>query len=54
MVLSDKSDLKSDLESKKEIVDLRIKNMEKQENQFREKATRLQNEVMKEMGQDSA
>ena len=52
MVLSKKADLKSDLDSKKEIIGLRIKNMEKQENQLRDKATKLQDEVMKEMGQD--
>lgn len=52
MVLSKKDDLKEDLSSKKEIVDLRIKNMEKQEDQLREKASKLQEEVMKEMGQD--
>ncbi len=52
MVLSKKPDLESDLKSKKEIVELRIKNMEKQENQTREKASKLQAEVLKEMGQD--
>ncbi len=52
MVLSKKDDLKTDLNSKKEVVELRIKNMEKQENQLREKASKLQNEVLKEMGQD--
>ena len=49
MVLSEKDDLKTDLTSKKEIIELRIKTMEKQENQLREKATKLQDEVMKEM-----
>ena len=49
MVLSEKGDLKTDLTSKKEIIELRIKTMEKQENQLREKATKLQDEVMKEM-----
>ncbi len=52
MVLSKKDDLKNDLSSKKEVVGLRIKNMEKQETQLRDKATKLQAEVMKEMGQD--
>ena len=52
MVLSKKADLKDDLSSKKEVVELRIKNMEKQEARLREKATKLQDEVMKEMGQD--
>ena len=49
MVLSKKTDLKTDLNSKKEIVELRIKSMEKQENQLREKASGLQSEVLKEM-----
>jgi prefoldin beta subunit len=52
MVLSKKTDLKEDLTSKKEIIGLRIKNIEKQEAQLRDKASKLQNEVMKEMGQD--
>ena len=52
MVLSKKDDLKADLTSKKEIVELRIKNMEKQENQLREKASKLQNEVVKGMSKD--
>ena len=46
MVLSDKSELKSDLDSKKEVLELRIKTMEKQENQIREKATKLQSEIL--------
>ncbi len=52
MVLSKKSDLKEDLNSKKEIIELRIKTLEKQENQFREKASKLQSEILKEMGQE--
>jgi len=52
MVLSKKSDLEKDLASKKEVVELRIKNMEKQESQLREKASKLQSEVLKEMGHE--
>ena len=52
MVLSKKEDLKSDLSSKKEVIELRIKSMEKQEDQLREKASKLQSEVLKEMEQD--
>ena len=52
MILSEKDDLKTDLTSKKEIIELRIKNLEKQENQLRGKATKLQDEVMKEMSQE--
>jgi len=52
MILSKKEELKAELTSKKEIIELRIKNMEKQENQVREKANKLQDEVMKEMTQE--
>lgn len=52
MVLSKKADLEKDLTSKKEVIELRIKNMEKQENQLREKASKLQSEVLREMGQE--
>lgn len=46
MVASDRSSLREDLNSKKDIFVLRIKNIEKQENQIREEATQIQNEVM--------
>ena len=46
MVESDKNELKADLQSKKEITELRIKTMEKQEAQVREKASKLQAEVL--------
>jgi prefoldin beta subunit len=49
MVLSKKDDLKKDLESKKEMVELRIKSIEKQESELKEKAKGLQQEVLKEM-----
>ena len=52
MVLSKKSGLNDDLTSKKEIVELRVKSIEKQETQLREKASKLQGEVLKEMGQN--
>ena len=52
MVLSKKEDLKDGLTSKKEVIELRIKNMEKQENHLREKASKLQNEVLKGMSKD--
>lgn len=50
MVLSKKDDLKKDLDSKKDVMELRVKTMEKQEDQLREKASKLQNELLKEMG----
>ena len=46
MVESDKNELKSDLQSKKEMLELRIKTMEKQEAQVREKASKLQSEIL--------
>lgn len=52
MVASKKADLKQELNSKKEVVELRIKTMQKQEDQMRDKASKLQNEVLKGMKQD--
>ncbi len=49
MVESDKNELKADLQSKKEMLELRIKTMEKQEEQVREKASRLQSEILKKI-----
>ncbi len=46
MVESDKSELKAELHSKKEVLELRIKTMEKQETQVRERASRLQSEIL--------
>ena len=46
MVESDKSELKADLQSKREMLELRIKTMEKQEAQVREKASKLQSEIL--------
>ena len=49
MVETDKNELKADLQSKKEILELRIKTMEKQEVQVREKASKLQSEILKKI-----
>ena len=49
MVESDKNELKADLQSKKEMLELRIKTMEKQETQIREKASKLQSEILKKI-----
>ena len=49
MVEADKNELKADIQSKKEMLDLRIKTMEKQEAQIREKASKLQSEILKKM-----
>lgn len=52
MVAAQKEDLKKDLAKKKEMLDLRIKALEKQEEKIKEKATSTQKEVLKEMGHD--
>ena len=49
MVETDKTELKADLQSKREMLELRIKTMEKQENQVREKASNLQSEILKKI-----
>lgn len=49
MINSNKEDLKKELNEQKEILDLRIKNIEKQENNFKEKAEDIQKEVMKDI-----
>ncbi|MFC1685977.1 prefoldin subunit beta [Nanoarchaeota archaeon] len=49
MIKSEKDDLKKDLESKKEVSDLRVKNLEKQENSIKERLTKLRDEVMGEL-----
>ncbi|MDP4012547.1 MAG: prefoldin subunit beta [Candidatus Nanoarchaeia archaeon] len=49
MVASSKEDLKKDLEEKKEMFELRIKNYEKQEKTIKEKAEELQASVLKEL-----
>ena len=46
IVHTKKEDLKKDLEEKKKIVDLRISNLEKQEEKIRERSKKLQEEVM--------
>jgi len=49
MVKTDKDELQKDLQSKKEMLEIRIKAIEKQENQLKEKATKLQEEVLKQL-----
>ncbi len=46
MIKADKTALKTELNAKKEIVDLRLKNIDKQEKQLKDKAETLQKEVM--------
>jgi len=49
MVASSKENVKKDLNEKKELVELRLKTIEKQEDKLRSKAGDIQSEVMKEM-----
>ncbi len=49
MVKATKDDLEKDLNRKKEMIELRIKTLEKQEAQIREKASKMQSEVVKEL-----
>ena len=49
MVAANKETLKSDLHQKKEMLALRLKTIEKQETKLKEKATKMQGEVMEEM-----
>ena len=49
MVRAKKEDLKKDLTQKKEILDLKMKSLEKQEERIKERAQKTQSEVLKEM-----
>ncbi len=49
MVEADSNELKADLQSKKEMLELRIKTMEKQEAQVRERASKLQSEILEKI-----
>ena len=49
MVKGDKKEIEKELKEKKEMFELRIKSIEKQEEKLKEKASQLQKEVMKEM-----
>ena len=49
MVSADKEELLKDLQGKKETMELRIKTLEKQEEQMKEKASAMQSEVMEKL-----
>ena len=49
MIKAKKEDLKKDLESKKEIIDLKLKNFDKQEKSLKERLIKLRDEVMGEL-----
>ncbi len=52
MVSSEKESLEKDLKEKKEMMDIRIKALEKQETQLKEKAQKIQKEVMGQIKED--
>lgn len=52
MIEADRDELKAELQSKKEMLELRIKTMEKQEANVREKASKLQSEILKKIKQE--
>jgi prefoldin beta subunit len=49
MVKTNKEELQKDLNQKRELFELRIKTIEKQEKETKEKASKIQTEVMKEI-----
>ncbi|MBI4140462.1 prefoldin subunit [Candidatus Woesearchaeota archaeon] len=49
MVSSDKVELENGLNQKKELIDVRVKNLEKQEKQFKDKTKQVQEEVLKSL-----
>lgn len=49
MVASKKDDLQKDIQQKKEIIDLRLKNFEKQEQTLKQKTEDLQKTVMEDL-----
>ncbi len=49
MVASAKDDIKKDLKEKKSLTELRIRTLEKQEADIKEKAKKLQEEILKSM-----
>lgn len=51
MIKGEKEKLQKELEEKKEIIDLRMKNIEKQEKALRERVEELRKEVLSNMGE---
>ena len=50
MISTEKNDLKNELTSKKDVLKLKVKNIEKEENKMREEANVLQKEVLSKIG----
>ena len=53
MVKSDPAVLKQELSQKKELLELRIKSLEKQESQMRDRSQQIKEEVMKHIKEES-
>jgi len=49
MIKSDRKGLEKELEQKKDMIGLKVKNLEKQEERIKEKAKKLQEEVLSEV-----
>ena len=49
MISSSKEQLEQELQQKKEVLEIRIKNLQKQEDLIKEKAKKLQQEVVQDM-----
>lgn len=54
MVATNKDDLKRQLEEKKQMIDIRVASIEKQEAKLREKAELLQKDILAELEQKSS
>jgi prefoldin beta subunit len=54
MILSKKAEIEEDLGAKKEMLDIRIKTLEKQEQKLREKAAKLQKEVLGKINKEGS
>ena len=52
MIKTNKNKLKEELSSRKEVIELRIKNIEKQESKLKEKISGLQKEIMEGIKSD--
>ncbi len=49
MIKTSKDSLEKDLKSKKDILELRLKNLEKQESTFKEKSEKMRDDILKEI-----
>lgn len=49
MVKSNKQNMEKELKGKKDLIELRLKNLEKQENMLKERVTASRNELLKEI-----